>query len=1261
MDKKDSDDDRWRKTAKPQQKTANPVYQEAHQEEKTASQLDLSSSITDNRPRSSSQPSPSKRSTYKLNPARTTAKSQDILEQHDAQLAAERRFKMRMRLAQKGWEHYIFKPLAAANAAAATAPTTTTTSILPTKPKKPETPETAARHLRRELRDTLVDRVFNFPRRRHLRVTLRTHLGITLTGFLYGGLHLLAWDAPFGSRAEQALWRLAGLTIAGSGLLVPMAHVEDIVGEAVRPFLLDDHAKDVEEAEKLARLGVRGFVHSYDGPHGEGSGAGGEKGEAKEETRSIVDSHDGWRHFRDLVLKACLGWVIEVVSWCRLVVVVIVGAVYFGLRVFIFVECLVNITKLPESAYQVVQWSQYTIDLSRPPAERYAEVVADFKPQLASLTSLFGEVVAASHLPLNTTTRLARLFLRRLHSAEQTSELRGISSVTGVPMYLLVCFNTLLDLFMGCTSGGARVRTPGNDTRMYHFRTLDWGMDALRRVVVQLEFVAKPRGPVVARSVTYVGYVGVLTGVREGLSVSLNFRPYHNDDTSAIANFRLGSHLAMVLLGLRPSISARLRDLVLAPAPRGMFKKPSRLAFPSLAEIKRKFPAVPTTAVYLIFCDGEETTVLEKDRVTAAVRSSRSFITITNCDVQPNGGTDPHANRSKAKLDLIGELLDEAEDRRECLERRWARTEQRFRRRKRARTDEEVCITPNEVVKWVQSWPTTNECTHYAVVMDPKAGDVCHNEFSRQSTPNNPHEIHDQTSRLPLRRLLAAYSCLAAIYFISFLDINSAATALPVISRALNAGTSITWAGTSYLMGQTAFQVLYGRLSDIFGRKPILLACVGFLVAGDALCGFARTPAWLYACRALSGVGGGGISSLVQITVSDLVSLRDRGKYQGLLSGAIGLGASTGPFVAAGLLRTGGDGWRWIFWVPPILAAACAVVMWVYLPLKPMGGSWREKVRKIDWFGLGAAVVGMLLVLIPINSGGSTWPWNSALVVSMLVIGGISFVLFLIIEKRFAPIPMIPLRLFGQASTTIIYIQSGLYNLVWQVDVYFLPVYFQDVRGYSPLQSATLVLPLLLLQSVAGVLSGPLMTKLARYGPVHNTGMAVWTLGAGMKLLFSRTTPVGLYVTTLVIEGTGIGLVFQPAIVAIQALSKPQDRAVATSTRNMFRALGSVVGVALSTAVQFAVMTSALPKALPSTLRAQVIDGSWQPGETGSEAWESEILNAKMKGIHAVFTMLVPMMGLCLIGCLWIPSIVLKGDERTNQTREGRRGDQTSP
>lgn len=157
----------------------------------------------------------------------------------------------------------------------------------------------------------------------------------------------------------------------------------------------------------------------------------------------------------------------------------------------------------------------YTIDLSRPPAERYIELAEDFKPQLLGLTSLFSEVIDDLGLGsyIRTITTLARLFLRRLHSKEQTEELRGICKVTSIDMYLLVAFNTLLDLFMGCTSGGVRVRD-GNGSKMLHFRTLDWGMDALRKVVVQLEFVDRPHGEVVARSITYVGFVGVLTAVR---------------------------------------------------------------------------------------------------------------------------------------------------------------------------------------------------------------------------------------------------------------------------------------------------------------------------------------------------------------------------------------------------------------------------------------------------------------------------------------------------------------------------------------------------------------------------------------------------------------------------------------------------------------------------------------------------------------------------------------------------------------------------
>jgi MFS family permease len=185
-----------------------------------------------------------------------------------------------------------------------------------------------------------------------------------------------------------------------------------------------------------------------------------------------------------------------------------------------------------------------------------------------------------------------------------------------------------------------------------------------------------------------------------------------------------------------------------------------------------------------------------------------------------------------------------------------------------------------------------------------------------------------------------------------------------VIGSSLDAGTTITWAGTAYLMGQAACQPLYGRLSDVFGRKPVLMLSLAFIVIGGLLCGFAQTPTWLYVCRALSGVGGGGVSSVVAIIISDLVSMRDRGKYQGLLSVAIGLGACAGPFIAAEMLKRGGEAWRWIFWVSPILASVCLVVMWFLLPLKPVTGSWGEKVRKIDWFGVVVAVVAMVFLLV---------------------------------------------------------------------------------------------------------------------------------------------------------------------------------------------------------------------------------------------------------------------------------------------------------
>ncbi|PGH01121.1 hypothetical protein GX51_05437 [Blastomyces parvus] len=331
----------------------------------------------------------------------------------------------------------------------------------------------------------------------------------------------------------------------------------------------------------------------------------------------------------------------------------------------------------------------YRIDLSLPPAQRYVEVARVYRERMRSLTSLFDELVESMFPTVNIrwVKHLARLLLRRLYTHEETEEIKGISQTTDIPLYLLVSLNVLLDLLMGCTSGGARCKDSQNaDSKMLHFRTLDWDMDGLRQLIVQLEFVRSPHTEqVLARSITYVGFVGVLTGVRENLSVSLNFRPYH-DTSKRFGNVQFYASHILVLLGIRRSISSLLRQCILPPAPTksGFFTKlwtgarrPAHhdLSFDAIAA---KLPQTPTTAAYIIFSDGKSTTVLEKDYRSAVTRTSSSFIVATNNDIgdesiNPTTGTTNRASPQPQTLRLAGleELVEDSIERRTCMQGFW--------------------------------------------------------------------------------------------------------------------------------------------------------------------------------------------------------------------------------------------------------------------------------------------------------------------------------------------------------------------------------------------------------------------------------------------------------------------------------------------------------------------------------------------------------------------------------------------------------------
>ncbi|CRL30604.1 unnamed protein product [Penicillium camemberti] len=396
----------------------------------------------------------------------------------------------------------------------------------------------------------------------------------------------------------------------------------------------------------------------------------------------------------------------------------------------------------------------FRINLSNPPEERYKALAYIYKDRMRSVTSIFDDVIhnLSPNIPTKPIHWLARLFLRRLYTDEETAEIRGISHVTGISLYLLICLNVVLDLLMGCTSGGVRM-LDGLWTRMVHFRTLDWGMDPLRDLIVQLEFVRDDApDKVLATCITYVGFVGVLTGVRKDLSVSLNFRAVHDSRRNVGFYF----NYLLVLLGLRQSITSLLRQCVL-PGVEG--EESTRLSNTStLEEILEEVPCLRTTAAYLIFCDGSSIVAMEKDYETAFWRRSSSFLIKTNHDEDTASVMDEAIANDRGYTGLrvsdgmqsMAEIIEESKERQASMQGKWDRRvkdhgvfQQQLQRRRvkndalprsqamhlkwkrntKIREEEsEVSVTLGTVLGWLCSDPIVNEDTHYAVLMDPVEG-----------------------------------------------------------------------------------------------------------------------------------------------------------------------------------------------------------------------------------------------------------------------------------------------------------------------------------------------------------------------------------------------------------------------------------------------------------------------------------------------------------------------------------------------------------
>jgi EmrB/QacA subfamily drug resistance transporter len=470
--------------------------------------------------------------------------------------------------------------------------------------------------------------------------------------------------------------------------------------------------------------------------------------------------------------------------------------------------------------------------------------------------------------------------------------------------------------------------------------------------------------------------------------------------------------------------------------------------------------------------------------------------------------------------------------------------------------------------------------------------------------------------------------------FLSSLDQIVVSVCTTKIANEFHALSEVPWVATAYLLTSTSFQPMYGKGCDIFGRKATFLFAITIFLIGSALCGAAQSMTWIIVARGIAGIGAAGIMSTVMIIITDLVSLRDRGKYQGMLGSVFGFSSVIGPLL--GGVFVDHASWRWAFFINlPIGAITLAVVIKL-LHLPHTKGSFKEKIGRVDFLGSLTLVCGLVLVLLPLNWGGSTYAWNSPIVIGMFCAGVAVLGLFLLVEWKQAAEPIIPFRLFATRTNCAVFATCFFLGMGFFGIMFFMPLYFQIVRQESATSSGLELLPLIVGLLIASIGSGFLVSKWGQYRPFIWVGLALSTVGTGLLSLLNVNSGRGMEIGFLFIIGCGIGFSMQTSVLAIQSSVATKDIAVATAIATFFRTVGSVFGVAIAgTVFNNGVKNNMAPLIAAHPSIASVITDSYLAPSFGAEL-EAQILSAYMMALRSAFHVCIPFMGLAFLSSLMI-------------------------
>ncbi|KAF4629175.1 hypothetical protein G7Y89_g8972 [Cudoniella acicularis] len=397
-------------------------------------------------------------------------------------------------------------------------------------------------------------------------------------------------------------------------------------------------------------------------------------------------------------------------------------------------------------------------------------------------------------------------------------------------------------------------------------------------------------------------------------------------------------------------------------------------------------------------------------------------------------------------------------------------------------------------------------------------------------------------------RFWIIFLSLAITSLLTAIEATVTSTALPTIARDLNSGKLYVWFVNAFFLTSTAVQPLYGQFANVFGRRWPTMVAIALFALGSGISGGSTSAPMLIGGRAIQGMGLGGVNVMIDMIVCDLVPLRKRGNYIGMIYVVFAVGSSIGPFV--GGVFTDRVTWRWVFYICLPICGVSLALMLVFLQVKyQKETTFKQKMARVDWLGNALLIASVVAVLIALTYGGTSHPWSSWRVVLPLVLGFLGIIAFHIYEASgYCVEPTMPPRLFGNRTSLFAFVIIFLHGALTYWIVYFLPVYFQSVLQSTPTGSGVQLLPTVIFTVPFAIVAGAWTTATGKYKPPLILGFAFMTLGIGLFTTLDASSSMGAWVGYQVIAAIGTGLVITPSLPAAQAALPESDVAASTAT-----------------------------------------------------------------------------------------------------------------